>query len=83
MKKIEKTSVLFVFFKKNIFLGDWEVAKKTDMSGIKAADKKYTMLKIIKKKKKFFLRKMLVWIKDDRDNVTRWENLQKKDVDSD
>ena len=28
--------------------------------------------------KKVFLRKMLVWIKDDRDSMTRQENLQKK-----
>ena len=41
--------------------------------------KKYTMLKM----KKGFLRKMLVGIKDDRDSVTRWENLQKKDMDLD
>ena len=30
------------------------------------------------KKKEKFLRKMLVWIKDDRDSMTRWENLQKR-----
>ena len=47
----------------------------------KAADKKCTMLKMIKKKKKF-LQKILVGIKDDRDNMTRQENLQKKEVDS-
>ena len=34
-------------------------------------------------KRKSFYEKMLVWIKDDRDSVTRWENLQKKDMDSD
>ena len=39
------------------------------------------MLKMIKKK---FLRKMLIGIKDDRDSMTRQENLQKKkDMDSD
>ena len=32
--------------------------------------------------KKVFLRKMLVWIKDDRDSMTWQENLQ-KEVDSD
>ena len=37
----------------------------------------YTVLKMIKKKKKF-LQKILVGIKDDRDNMTRQENLQKK-----
>ena len=50
------------------------------MSRIKSVDKKNAMLKMIKKK---FLRKMLVGIKDDRDSMTRQENLQKKDVDSD
>ena len=29
-------------------------------------------------KKKVFTKKMLVWIKDDRDSVTQWENLQKR-----
>ena len=77
MKKIEKTSVLFVFFKRNIYfwvIENWQ-KKKTDMSGIKGVDKKNAMLKMIKKK---FLRKMFVGIKDDRDSMTRQENLQKR-----
>ena len=45
------------------------------MSGIKGVDKKNAMFKMIKKR---FLRKMLVGIKDDRDSMTRKENLQKK-----
>ena len=57
-----------------MLIENWQ--KKIDMSGIKAADKKYTMLKMIKKKEKGFLRKMLVGIKDDRDSMTRQENLQ-------
>ena len=66
-------NVLFVFFKK-IWL---KIGKKNVLSRIKRCCQKkiYIVLKTIKKK---FLWKMLVWIKDDRDNVTRWENLQKR-----
>ena len=59
MKKIKKTSVLFVFLKKYIFLGNWKLAKKTDMSRIKGVDKKNAMLKMIKKKEEFFYEKCL------------------------
>ena len=49
------------------------------MSGIKGVDKKKCHVENDKKK---FLRKMLVGIKDDRDSMTRQENLQ-KNMDSD
>ena len=80
MKKLKK-QVSYSFFSKknNIFLGNWKLAKKkTDMSGIKGVDKKNAMLKMIKKKK-FFLRKMFVWINENRDSVTRpkSENVEK------
>ena len=58
---------------------EWKVAKKkTDMSGIKGVDKKNVMLKMIKKRV-FLLWKMFVWIKEDRDSVTRpkSENIEK------
>ena len=32
-------------------------------------------------KKEIFLQKMFVWIKDDRDSVTRKKNLQKRKLD--
>ena len=42
------------------------------MSGIKSCfKKKYSAKKNDDKKKKFFCEKMFVWIKDDRDSVTR------------
>ena len=52
------------------------MAKKTDMSGIKVVENipfwKWS-------KKRVFLRKMFVWIKEDRDSVTRpkSENVEK------
>ena len=35
-----------------MLIENWQ--KKIDMSGIKAADKKYTMLKVIKKRERVF-----------------------------
>ena len=71
-KKIEKMSVVFVFFEKIFLSVKQKLIKKCDddvLSRIKmCCKKKYTMLKM---KKKRFLRKMLVGIKDDRDSVTR------------
>ena len=57
MKKIEKTSVLFVFFKKIIYF--WVIENWKNKKKMTCWDKKG------------FLRKMLVGIKDDRDSVTR------------
>ena len=92
-KKIEKMSVVFVFFEKNIFECQTKIDKKKCdddvLSRIKMCCKKN--IYYVENEKRGFLRKMLVGIKDDRDSVTRWENLQKdtrwenlqKDMDSD
>ena len=65
----------------NMFLSvEWKVAKKkTDMSGIKGVDKK-CHVENDKKKGFLLLWKMFVWIKEDRDSVTRpkSENVEKK-----
>ena len=65
-------SVVFIFLKnwknwkiENMLLSV-ERKLKNGMSKIKAADRKKCHVE-----KKRFLRKMLVWIKDDRDSVTR------------
>ena len=52
--------------------------KKTDMSGIKSVDKK-CHVENDKKKRFLLLWKMFVWIKEDRDSVTRpkSENVEK------
>ena len=84
MKNIEKTSVLFVFSKKKIFLGDWKLAKKWDVWNKKLLLKNNTVLKMIKKKKKLFSSiKMSVWIMDNRDSVTRpksknWKKMKNR-----
>ena len=56
---MKKTSVLFVFFKKNIYfwvIENWQ--KKTDMSGIKGVDKKiHTMFENDQEKRKTFYEK--------------------------
>ena len=60
-------------------MGNWKLAKKTDMSGIKGVDKKCHVENDKKKKEIFFLQKMFVWIKEDRDSLTRpkSENVEK------
>ena len=73
-------SVISVFFEKNIFWvsnENWQ-KKKTDMSRIKGVGKK-KKCHVENDEKKRVLRKMFVWIKDDRDSVTRpkTENLKK------
>ena len=66
------------FLRKNTFEFQTKIDKKCDddvLSRIKMCCKKNILCW---KWKKGFLRKMLVGIKDDRDSVTRWENLQKR-----
>ena len=48
------------------------------MSGIKGVDKKKCHVESDQKRERVFLRKMFVWINDDRDSMTQWENLQKR-----
>ena len=64
------------FLRKDIFECQTKIDKKCDddvLSRIKMCCKK----NILCWKKKGFLRKMLVGIKDDRDSVTRWEIYKK------
>ena len=60
-----KNECLIRFLQKRLFL---KVVKKMFCQEWKGVVKKYTVLKIIKKK---FLQKMFVWIKDDQDSMTR------------
>ena len=70
------------FLRKNIFECQTRSGKKNDMSRIKNGVVKKNDDFENKKKCYFLLPKMFVWMKNDRDGVTRWKNLQKK-VDSD
>ena len=77
--KIEKMSVVFVFFDKKIFLSiKWKVVKKSDMSRIKRCCWKNDDVE--NEKNCVLLRKMYVWMKDNRDSVTRQENYQKRKI---
>ena len=71
--------VSYSFFRKNIFECQTKIDKKCDddvLSRIKMCCKKNILCW---KWKKGVLRKMLVWIKEDRDSVTRpkSENVEK------
>ena len=76
-----KNECLIRFLQKKYFwvIKNWQ--KKTDMSGIKAADKNIPCWKWSRKKRKSFYEKMLVWIKEERDSVTRpkSENVEKNE----
>ena len=69
------------FLRKNIFECQTKIDKKKCdddvLSGIKMCCKK-KYIYYVENEKRVFFTKMLVGIKDDRDSVTRWENLQKR-----
>ena len=56
-------------FSSKIYFG--MLNKKNDSIWNKKLLLKYAVLKMIEKKRKSFLQKMFVWIKNDRDNVTQ------------
>ena len=82
--KIERTSVIFVFFEKIFLSVKRKLVKKYDddvLSWIKGIDDKIYHVENDQKKRKKFT-KMFVWIKEDRNSVTRpksenWKNEKK------
>ena len=72
-----KNNVLFVFLK-IIFLVLNESEKKSVLSRIKKVLLKNAVFENDQKKEDFFFQKMFIWIKDDRDSVTRWKICKKK-----
>ena len=75
--KNQKNECRIRFLRRNIFECQTKSCKKKwHVENKKVSLKNYDVEN--KKKGCFLLQKMFVWIKDDQESVTRWENLQKK-----
>ena len=73
MEKKSKKRVSYSFSPKNIFFRWLKIGKKkkTDMFEMRCCKKKYSVEKDKKKREVLFYKKMFVWIRKNRDSVTR------------